>query len=109
MCARGYSNQLAGITVGSTLIAMMLSAIPVGIIASKTKKELLFTKIFNAALIIPLGAFAYLVTTPGHAVLLVTISILLGVTAWYSKLFIYFYSTHTLFLSRPKVGKFTYF
>ena len=80
MCARGYSNRIAGISTSSMMIAMILSAVPVGMIASRIKRELQCTKIFYAALIIPSFAISYLVTVPGHTALLLTLSVLLGVT-----------------------------
>ena len=94
MCARGYSNQFAGFASSSILMSVVLASIPVGLIASKIKKELQISKMLVSVSLLASSAFAYLVTVSGQGQMLITICIIMGVTSRYEKPFNCFYVTH---------------
>ena len=79
MCARGYSNHVAGFASSSLMIAAILSSVPIGLIVSKLKKELQASKILLAISALASGSFSYLVTEPGHTAVLITLCVMMGV------------------------------
>ena len=81
MCARGYSNQFAGFASSSFITSVIVASVPVGLIATKIKKEVQVSKMLLIALTLGSSAFAYVVTVPGQASMLITLCILMGATA----------------------------
>ena len=81
MCARGYSNEFAGFASSSFITSVILASVPVGLIATKIKKEIQVSKMLLVASTLASSGFAYLVTVPGQAPMLITLCILMGATA----------------------------
>ena len=78
LCARGYSDQIAGLASSFYLLSGCVGAIPVIILASKTKKSLQISKVLLSIALLTEGAASYLVTVSDHQVILVTFFILSG-------------------------------
>ena len=78
LCARGYSDQIAGFASSSFLLSGCVAALPVSIILSKTKKSLQISKMLFAVGILAGGALAYLVTVPDQPAMLITFCLITG-------------------------------
>ena len=81
LCARGYSNEIAGLASSSYLGSLILGSIPIGVVAHKTKKVLLISKIFLAVCALATGVLAYFVTIPDHPTIIISICIIIGASA----------------------------
>ena len=82
LCARGYSDQIAGFASSSYILAMVTSSVPVGLLAHKVKKELHISKVFLAVGVLGSGTVAYLITVPDHPAMIISFCIIMGVSAW---------------------------
>ena len=92
LCARGYSDQIAGFASSSYMLSGCAAALPVIIIASKTKKSLQISKMLIFVGILAAGALAYLVTIPDHPAVLITFCLINGIfTIRYEKYFFNLY------------------
>lgn len=92
LCARGYSDQIAGFASSSYLFSGCVAALPVSILASKIKKSLQISKMLLFVGILAAGALAYLVTIPDNAPVLITFCLLTGIfTIRYAKFFQHMY------------------
>ena len=79
LCARGYSDQVAGFASSSYLFSGCIAALPVSIVASKIKKSLQISKMLLVVGILAAGALAYLVTVPNQPAMLITFCIISGI------------------------------
>ena len=79
LCARGYSDQIAGFASSSYLASGCVAAIPVSLIASKIKRSLQISKMLLFVGILAAGALAYLVTVPDHPAVLLTFALITGI------------------------------
>ena len=79
LCARGYSDQIAGFASSSYLLSGCLAALPVSLIAAKIKKSLQVSKMILIVGILAAGSLAYLVTVPYQPVVLITFCTITGV------------------------------
>ena len=90
LCARGYSDQIAGLASSSYLFSGCIFALPVSIIASKINKSLQISKMLLLVGILAAGALAYLVTLPDHPAILITFCLITGIfTIRYASSLIY--------------------
>ena len=88
LCARGYSDQIAGIANSSSFLSGCLAAIPVGIITSKIKKNLQISKMMIVVGILSAGVLAYLLTIPDHPAVIITFNLITGIfTIRYENIF----------------------
>ena len=78
LCARGYSDKVAGVVGSSFLLVGCLGAFPIGMIVHKAEKQILVSKICIIFAGIIEGANAYAVTLPGQFALLITLNSALG-------------------------------
>ena len=78
LCARGYSDKIAGLASSSYLIGGYVAALPVGIVASKMKKSLQISKLLLFIGFLAGGVVAYLVTVPDHHAMLITFCAITG-------------------------------
>ena len=79
LCARGYSDQIAGFASSSYLFSGCIAALPVSIVASKIKKSLQISKMLLVVGILAAGALAYLVTVPDQPAMLITFCLITGI------------------------------
>ena len=79
LCARGYSDQVAGFASSSYLFSGCIAALPVSIVASKIKKSLQISKMLLVVGILAAGALAYLVTVPNQPAMLITFCLITGI------------------------------
>ena len=79
LCARGYSDQVAGFASSSYLLSGCVVALPVSIIASKIKKSLQISKMLLFVGILAAGALAYLVTIPDQPAMLIVFCLITGI------------------------------
>ena len=78
LCARGYSDKVAGVVASSFLLVGCLGAFPIGMIVHKSQKQILVSKICIIFASVLEGANAYAVTLPGQFALLITLNSVLG-------------------------------
>ena len=78
LCARGYSDKVAGVVASSFLLVGCLGAFPIGMIVHKVQKQILVSKICIIFAGILEGANAYAVTLPSQLALLITLNSALG-------------------------------
>ena len=81
LCARGYSDQIAGFASASYMGFIVLASVPVGILVTKMKMHLQISKIFLTVGTLGSGAFAYFITLPDHTALLITLCVFMGISA----------------------------
>ena len=73
LCAKGYSDKIAGIIACSFIISGILGAFPMGMIANRIRRKIQATKLCVVIVIVIAGASSYVVTLPGQTALLITI------------------------------------
>ena len=78
LCARGYSDKVAGVVASSFLLVGCLGAFPIGMIVHKSQKQILVSKICIIFASVLEGANAYAVTLPGQFALLIPLNSVLG-------------------------------
>ena len=100
LCARGYSDRIAGFASSSYMLSLVVASFPVGVLSLKVKKDVQVSKIFLAVFSLGCGAFAYLITIPDHPGMIISLCIFMGTSARYVKLITIFFIT--LFLYKIK-------
>ena len=78
LCARGYSDQIAGLASSTYLLTGCLAAVPVSIIISKGSKRIQISKMLLVAGVASCGGLAYLLTIPGNPEMIITFCVLSG-------------------------------
>ena len=78
LCARGYSDQFAGLITSLYLTFGIVMSVPLGILVTKTGKSVLITKISIALTIFGAGGLGLLALTPDNHAALVFFSIVCG-------------------------------
>ena len=79
LCARGYSDKLAGFASSSFLSAGILASVPIGLIASKLKKTINTTKVLMFIGMGDLAAIGYFLLVPDNAPWIITFCIIGGI------------------------------
>ena len=78
LCARGYSDQIAGFASSSLLLSGCVASFPASVIIAKLNKSLQISKMILVTAVIFCGGLAYLLIIPEHATLLIILSIITG-------------------------------
>ena len=79
LCARGYSDQVAGFASSFYLLSGCVASMPVSIIAAKIRKSLQVSKMILVVGFLGAGAVAYLVTVPDQPAVLITFCTITGI------------------------------
>ena len=79
LCARGYSDQIAGFASSSFLLSGCVASLPVSIVAAKMQRSLQTTKILMLIGSLGFVSMGYLFTIPDHPELLIMVCAITGV------------------------------
>ena len=79
LCAKGYSDQIAGLAGSTYLLTGCLATFPVSIIISKVKKSIQISKILAVAGALSSAGLAYLLTMPNRPRMIITFCAISGI------------------------------
>ena len=79
MCARGYSDQMAGLASSSFMLSGCIASLPVSVIATKTQKSLQMSKMFLIIGLVGVASQAYVLNIPDHPELVITINVITAI------------------------------
>ena len=79
LCSVGYSDQIAGLASSLMMFTGFLATFPIGIIANRTKKNILICKLSGFVLIMSLIMVGYFMRLPNNAAALIVSFVILGI------------------------------
>ena len=79
LCARGYSDKMAGLAAFSFVIAGTLGAIPIGILVRKLNKNVQIVKMCALIAFVAICMVSYVITLYDQYPLIVTLNIIYGI------------------------------
>ena len=79
LCARGYSDKMAGLVAFCLLLSGTIAAIPISILARKLNKNVEIVKICALIAFVALCMVSYVITLYNQYPLIVTLNIVLGI------------------------------
>ena len=79
LCARGYSDKMAGIAASSLIMSGTLGAIPISILVRKLNKNVEIVKICTLVAFVAICMVSYVITLYDQYPLIITLIIIFGI------------------------------
>ena len=78
LCARGYSDKMAGLVAFSLVISGLLGVIPIGILVRRLNKSVKIVKMCGLIAFVAVCMVSYVITLYDQYPLIVTLNIIFG-------------------------------